>query len=239
MTKSLCCICLLLLCSNMASYAQNKWGLKLYQNSDYFALYYQTPVATSTGILYGPASRTNLKSLKRISIAATLENAHHYFHEFELMIPDVGRPAEKLSIPIVCTVSNNSNQKTVVNAFALRYEISKSFSRREKRANFKTGVGVTPFYIAFKSDPINERAEHAKRKFIGADFYVIPRLEYRLSKKFHLDLNAPINISEFRIENIFIKDQSVPVAMRKENVFAFNSFPHAFNMRLGLMYALN
>jgi hypothetical protein len=239
MKKIIYCICIFMLCSGFATLAQNQWGLKLYQNTDYFAFYYQTTAPSSPGIIYGPLSRTDMKSLKRISVAVTLQNDRHYFHELEFMIPDAGRPPEKLSIPIVCTVTDNSGQKTVVNAFALRYEISKSFTRRKGRLNFKTGIGVNPFYIVFNSDPLTASNYSAQRKFIGADFYIVPRLNYRLSKKFQFDLNIPINVSEFRIENTSTQNPALPLETREENVFAFNSFPRAFNMRLGLMYALN
>ena len=66
---------------------------------------------------------------------------------------------------------------------------------------------------------------------------IIPRVEYKLSRHFSVDLNVPVNVYNLRYGKMQIQNPSIPVAHQTSDAFYHLFFDHVYTIRLGVMYS--
>lgn len=126
----------------------------------------------------------------------------------------------------------------VFSSYSFRYELSKNFTNETKRLGFGIGGGINPYYVHIEYIPSTEAAFYSSTEFYGFVVNLTPRISYKLSNRFDIDLNVPIKIYDLRWEKIQVDNPAIPIRYQTfvdiDNIF----FENAYTMRLGVQYRL-
>lgn len=230
-------ICIAMAILNFAATAQEentkpaaKYQLKLY------GLF--SPYLESSNIQL-PNNRqvTYINSRHSLSptIALSVVNKKGDYHEVELTRASINEydnvtylnyGLNSFSIPISGAIVTESK-------LILRYEYIHLFLKG-KKFQPAIGVGAAPYLTAYRFTPKVTSIFPLKERIIGLQTFVIPRLTYHLNKRFVLDLNVPLNISEHQFAKRTSFDPTVPSAERNTNVSSNKVLEDVAYVRLGI-----
>lgn len=124
-------------------------------------------------------------------------------------------------------------------SYSLRYELSRTLTNKAKRLGFNVGVGINPYYVLVEYIPNVDNSYYSSTKLYGFVMNLIPRVKYKLSERFSVDLNMPFKIYDLRAERRTIKNPAIPVNQQTKIDYNNIFFESAYTFRLGLMYKLN
>ena len=160
-------------------------------------------------------------------------------HEVEFLIPEFSKPIEKFQFPMQYVVWKANNIESAATSHSIRYEIQKILPNNSERINFRYGVGINPYYVKIEYTPSTPNAYYTSLKYYGFALNVTPGLNYKLSRFFSIDLNAPLRIYNFQRENNRQDNPILPLRQQRRNYLNHLFFEPAYTIRLGLRYTPN
>ncbi|AYB30910.1 hypothetical protein [Chryseolinea soli] len=216
----------------VCSFGQKNFGIKIYQNTDFFETQYYNS---------GLNRRTKVDNVNfsRFSLALDMETKKGYTHEIELMIPELSKSLDNIQFPMNYKFREAEWLDGEATSYSLRYELSKTLTNKVKRFGFNLGLGINPYYVHVEYIPNIENAYHLSNKLYGFAVNAIPRVTYKLSPRFRLDLNVPLKIYDLRGEKTRIKNPNIPLRQQETTEHSNIFFESAYTIRLGIMYKLN
>ena len=214
------------------SYGQNKFAIKVYQNTDLFeAVYYEQRTDKLT--------KFNYLNFHRFSFALAITSKNNLMHELEILIPEITKSTDDIQFPMNYAFRKDITFDNKASSYSFRYGVSKSLTAQSARLAFDLGIGVNPYYVHIEYVPRVETTYYWSTKLYGMVFNIIPRVKYRLSDRFSIDLNMPLKIYDLRGEIDQVNNPSIPTRQQTtkdvDNIF----FEQAYTIRLGLMYDLS
>ena len=214
----------------ICSSGQSNFGVKVYQNTDFFKTRYL--------LFWGPNvfSEVEHVNFSRISLALGIYSKKDLNHEIEFMIPEVSRSLENLQYPMNYEIRRGTSFDSKGSSFSLRYELSKTLTKNDKRLAFSPGIGLNPYYVEIEYIPKDETTYYVSTTFYGFTVNITPRVTYMISKHFIIDLNVPFKIYDLRVEKYKVENPAIPIR-QQENTDVHNIFfETAYTIRLGVMY---
>lgn len=214
------------------SYGQHKFGIKIYQNTDiYKTQYYESGINKLTNF--------NNVNFNRLSLAIDIDTKNNFTHEIEFLIPEISKSTDDIQFPMSYEFIKDITFDGKASSYSLRYELSKTLTRASGRFAFNLGLGVNPYYVHIEYIPNVETAFYASTKLYGLALNMTPRIKYKLSERFSMDLNIPLKIYDFRGERNMVNNPAIPIRQQITNRFNNIFLENAYTIRLGLTYRLN
>jgi hypothetical protein len=215
----------------ISSFAQNKFGIKIYQNTDIFNTEYYWRNDRSTSV-------DNL-NFKRISLALEMHTKKGYVHEIEFLLPEISKELDNIQYPLKYKFKKDITLDSEGSAYSFRYELSKILTNETKPFSFEFGIGINPYYVDIEYIPNVETTYYSYEKLYGCALNMIPGIRYKVSQRFNIDLNVPLRIYELRGVEHHIKNPSIPIRQQTANGYSHIFFESAYTIRLGLGYIFN
>ncbi len=117
----------------------------------------------------------------------------------------------------------------------MRYEYVLQFRKaKNTRLVPALGFGYSGYYERQSYNPKTTIGFPVINTELGVRLFVVPRLNYFFSKKFYLDLNVPLCLSDISLQLYNIKDPALSVSAQKYGLVNFELFPKLMSMRLGV-----
>jgi len=222
----------LILLSVISSFGQKNVGIKIYQNTDLFeSQHYDSRSNTLT--------KVDHVNFGRFSLALDVETKKGYTHEIELFIPELSKSLDNIQFPAQYKFREGPTFEGQASSYALRYAVSKTLTNKASRLGFDLGLGINPYYVHIEYIPNVDWTYYVSTKLYGFALNGIPRVTYKLSQRFSVDLNVPLKIYDLRGERTLIKNPSIPknqqVTTDYNNIF----FESAYTIRFGVVCQLN
>ena len=214
------------------SFGQNNFGVKIYQNTDIFETqYYES----------GTREMTKVKNVNfnRITFAVNIDTKKGYTHEIEFLIPEISKPLENIQYPLNYEFRKDETFDGEASSYSFRYEVSKALTNKAKRFSFLLGAGINPYYVHIEYEPNVETTYYSSTQLYGFALNIIPRIRYKVSQRFSVDLNVPLKIYDLRGEKNKTKNPAIPIRQQTTNDYSNIFFETAYTLRFGLMYKLN
>lgn len=216
----------------MCSYGQQKFAIKVYQNTDLFEATYNEQRTDQL-------TKYNYLNFHRISVALAITSKNDLIHELEILMPEITKPTDDIQYPMNYAFRKDITFDSKASSYSFRYEVSKSLTAQSARFAFDLGLGINPYYVHIEYVPKVEATYYWSAKLYGMVFNIIPSVKYRLSNRFSIDLNMPLKIYDLRGERNQVDNPAIPKRQQTtkdvDNVF----FEQAYTIRLGLMYDLS
>jgi hypothetical protein len=223
----------LFISNTICSFGQKNFGIKIYQNTDIFVVQYYERRANEV-------EKFDKVNFTRVSLSVDIDTKNGYTHEIEFLIPEISKSFDKIQYPM-----NYEFQKKMqdfegqASSYSLRYELSKTLTDKAKRLGFNLGIGINPYYLLVEYIPNVGPRYYSSAKLYGFVLNMVPRIEYKLSPRFSIDLNVPLKIYDLRAEKYRVKNPSIPIRQQTTIDYSNIFFESAYTFRLGLMYKLS
>lgn len=203
--------------------------LKLYN----IASYADYPLLTSAK---NYPSYTRIKSTDIIhpAFAINFGNKAGNRHELELTSLAVKKFDNKtvLDSPLLITTNGSLVYETNI---AVRYEYIINLNKKAG-AKFVPAIGLaaSPYYTRYNYVPYVTSTYPVRETFIGLRTFVVPRINYNISKRIFLDLNIPVCITD--VQGSYHKEQNPTLSTDAQvrNTGNFDAVPKYFSLRLGV-----
>ena len=214
------------------SFGQNKFGVTIYQNTDIFETqYYESRTMEMT--------KVKNVNFNRITFAVDIDTKKGYTHEIEFLIPEISKPLENIQYPLKYEFRKDETFDGEASSYSFRYEVSKTLTNKAKRFSFLLGAGINPYYVHIEYEPNVETTYYSSTQLYGFALNVTPRIRYKVSQRFSVDLNVPLKIYDLRGEKNKTENPAIPIRQQTTNEYSNIFFENAYTIRLGLMYKLN
>ena len=214
------------------SFGQKNFGIKIYQNTDFFETQYDNREMNLS-------TKVDQVNFSRFSLAFDLEGKKGYTHEIELLVPEFSKSLDKIQFPMSYKFRDVPWLVGEVSSYSVRYELNKTLTNKDKRFGFNLGLGINPYYVHIEYVPKIENAYDLSTKLYGFVLNAVPRATYRLSQRFSMDLNVPLKIYDLRGEKKRIKNPNIPRNQQETTEHSSIFFESAYTVRVGVMYKLN
>lgn len=180
------------------------------------------------------AIQTSVSDYIQPSLAVSFGNKNHNYHELELSRISVRSTSVN---PMLQTSQANLPLGYRLNTthIAMRYEFIIPFIKR-KEALFVPAVGaaVMPYYSRYSLQPYSTADVPVTSSTLGAQTFIIPRLQVNLSKRVFIDANVPVCITDFGAKRNHIQDPTLPVNAQQYTIADVQFLPGVYTARLGL-----
>jgi hypothetical protein len=122
---------------------------------------------------------------------------------------------------------------------SLRYEYIFSLNKKENvKLMPAIGLGINPFFYQMNTQARISNVFPTNNVIVGTRIFLIPRLVYNLNKRFYLDVNTPINVSELNYQFQKVDNPSYNINERTSFTGNYYSFPAYFSGRIGLGFRI-
>ena len=206
----------------LCSYSQ-RVGIKIYQNTDFFET------------TYNQASSGQL-NFNRFSLAVDFHTKNSFLHEVEFFIPEITKSLDDLQYPMNYEFRKGDTFDGQGTSYSLRYELSKRLTNESNKFGFSLGAGINPYYVHLEYIPNVETTYYWSTRLYGFAVNLIPGINYKISKRFSVDLNVPLKIYDLRGEENKVHNPAIPIRQQETNDFDQIFFESAYTIRLGLEY---
>ncbi|HMG93724.1 MAG TPA: hypothetical protein VK589_26885 [Chryseolinea sp.] len=212
----------------ICSYSQT-FGVKVYQNTDFFKTIYNE----SSNNLVTSSEQVNFN---RISLAVDIHTKNGFLHEVEFFIPEISKSVDNIQYPMNYEFRKDATFDGEATSYSLRYELSKTLTNESNRFAFAIGAGINPYYVHIEYIPNVETTYYWSTKLYGFGLNLIPRINYKISRRFIIDLNVPLKIYDLRAEKNQVNNPAIPIRQQETEDLHHIFFESAYTIRLGLEY---
>lgn len=156
------------------------------------------------------------------SFAVMWKGKNHISHEVELAnfsAQKVDSSTQKQNTSLFF-----SGKKENLLFIALRYELMYRIGKDNARFSPIISVGIKPYMHYDNVNPYSSLLYPTRVWGVGAKFNVTPRLNVKLTEKWFLDFNVPINLFDQKIQGYTIKDPSASLNQQRNTHFNFAPF---------------
>jgi hypothetical protein len=216
-----------LMLATICSFAQSTIGIKVYHNTDIYKTEYSGSSTKQTSDHF---------NVNRFSLAVDIKNRKGFTHELELFVPEFSKTAGRLQYPMHYKLLLGYVFKEEGNTYSFRYELNKDVLTMSDKFALNLGLGINPYYVDV--DYISQVDTHYSRsyKFFGGVFNVVPRLNFKLSNHFSIDLNVPLKVYDLRYSERYIYNPTLPVRQQQSRDTEHIFLEGSYTIRLGLLY---
>ena len=130
-----------------------------------------------------------------------------------------------------------SNIYSVQNATfsgAYRLEYGKAINKTDAKCIFLLSGGIKPFVNYVVTQPNTSDVSPMRYLQVGLVGEIIPRLMFRLSPKFLLDVNAPIGLLNMDFNRFVADNPALPIDQRLNSITNFSTTLQNIGFRIGL-----
>lgn len=178
--------------------------------------------------------RTSVSDYIQPSLAVSFRNKDHNYHELELSRVSVRSTSVN---PTILTSQTSLPQGYRLNTthIALRYEFIIPFIKK-RQALFVPAIGaaVMPYYSRYSLKPYSTADVPVTSSTLGAQTFIIPRLQVNISKRVFIDANIPVCIADVGTKRINIQDPTLPSHAQQYSLADMQFLPKFYSARLGL-----
>ena len=157
-------------------------------------------------------------------------------HEIEFFIPEISKSLDDIQYPMNYEFRKDVTFDGEGTSYSLRYELSKTLTDESKRFGFAIGAGINPYYVHLEYIPNVETTYYWSTQLYGFALNFIPRINYKISRRFNIDLNVPLKIYDLRLEKNEVANPAIPIRQQNTNGSDHIFFESAYTIRLGLAY---
>jgi hypothetical protein len=222
----------LFISNTISCFGQKNFGIKIYQNTDIFEIQN-----------HGRGTNVTEKfvevNFSRVSLAVGIETKKGFTHEIEFWIPELSKSLDNIQYPMNYEFQKGTTFEGQASSYSLRYELSKTLTNKTKRLGFNLGMGINPYYVLVEYIPNVETRYYSSTKLYGFVLNMVPRIKYKLSHRFSIDLNLPLKIYDLRAEKYRVKNPAITIHQQTTIDYSNIFFESAYTFRLGLMYKLS
>jgi hypothetical protein len=211
------------------SIAQSTIAIKVYHNTDI----YKTRYKASGGVVQTSDDHFNMN---RFSLAIDVKTRNGFIHELELFVPEFSKTTDKLQYPMNYELLLSSGFEEEGNTYSFRYELSKQVLTMSDKFALNLGLGINPYYVAVDYRSQLEHQYSRSYKFYGGVFNIVPRLNFKLSNRFAVDLNVPLKIYDLRYSERRIDNPTLPIRQQTSKDTEHIFLEGSYTIRLGLLY---
>lgn len=223
-------VSLALLVAANVSFAQTL-GLKVYQNTDRYnvTVYnYETESTRDEEVL----------NFNRISMAFTWKGKSKWFQEVEVFIPEISKPFEDVNFPFEHEFREGYGLTSDVDAYSLRYEVSRSLLNLGNRFDFKLGMGINPYFVRTDYTPAISYMYSLYTTVTGASVNLTPRINFKITDRILLDLNFPFKVYDLSESMKRINNPSIPNEQQKSSHTSNTFFDSVYTVRFGVEFLI-
>lgn len=216
----------------ICSCGQKGIGIKIYQNTDIFEIQYYESIPNQV-------EKFDKGNFTRISLAVDIDTKKGYTHEIEFLIPEISKPYDNIQYPMNYELKKKMPDfEGQASSYSLRYELSRTLTAEAKKLALNLGIGINPYYVLVEYIPNIETRYYSSTKLYGFVMNIVPRVKYKLSQRFCIDLNVPLKLYDLRAEKYRVKNPAIPIHQQTNIEYSSIFFESAFTFRLGFMYKL-
>jgi hypothetical protein len=217
--------------SSLFSIGQEKFRIKIYQNTDLFDI-------TRTDYDVNPSITSSSQQTKfnRISIGLQIVSKKGLKHQIELMIPEISKQAGDSQLPFEYLLFKRRESNSSTTAISFRYEVNKSLYSF-KNFDLSLGLGLTPYYIFEECKSYSPDFFDRYQERYGASFNIVPCINYKLTNRFGLEISFPFTV--YNMQNIEFHLSNPVVPIRYQTVSGFDDmfFSKIYTFRFGVSYS--
>jgi hypothetical protein len=203
--------------------------LKVYQNSDYYESSFYSPMSQRL-ITEG------VYRFDRISLAWEFKpGKKKLLHQVELFVPQFESQTARIYYPMEQRYYA-TDYKHEATAFAFRYEVSKNLSDPTGKLNAYLGAGLNPYYTKLRAVPTSPSGAESYRQCFGAVVNAIALIDYKISKRFAVELSIPLKLYDFRTSHSQVSSPVVSIRQQTNTGSEHIFFERAYTVRAGLAY---
>lgn len=133
---------------------------------------------------------------------------------------------------------NDGQVITQTKSFAFRYEVNTTLLSLSKYVDLNLGVGLNPYRATIAYMPTVPIVYERLNRCEGATLNVTPRIVFKLSERFSVDVNIPLNVYTLYKKTDHIKNPNIPPAQQVETEWVSRFFPDTYTLRVGIMYLI-
>lgn len=180
------------------------------------------------------AIQTSVSDYVQPSVAVSFRNKSLNYHELELSRVSVRSTAVNPTIQ-TSQVSLPQGYRLNTTHIAMRYEYIMPFIKG-KQALFVPAVGaaVMPYYYRYALKPYSPADVPVTSGTLGAQTFIVPRLQVNVSKRIFIDANIPVCITDFGTKRNKIQDPTLPVNAQQYSIADVQFLPKVYSARLGV-----
>lgn len=227
-------IALLILLHGLVGWAQSsgrdqKYSLKLYNLS--------TIENLEDNSLMNQNTSTQVRRFLHPTIAFQWSTPKKNYHEIELsdwMIQQYDIRTEEVSDTIALT-ETVSGSNTTTSSISFRYEfIWNPRKPKSEKLRASLGFGIQPYFNAKHVSPVVSHSFPTSEMALGFRTQLIPRVTYSLSKKWYIEANIQIHLSNTDLKSTEVENPAFSPGQRKEQSLNLDLFPAYFSGRVGV-----
>jgi hypothetical protein len=228
------CLAFLLVILSLSAAAQQRWGIKVYHNTDLFDKNYYNEDTDE------PRDTRDLHT-DRFSIALQLQPTKTLSHEIEIFIPQINKLPEDVSFPINYEFRESEFLDTEADTYSVRYELIERISKKARPVTFHSGFGVNPYFVNIDYAPNlpNANIYNSYTRYFGFSFTIVPRVVVSLADRLKLDVDVPFRLYTLRIENYKTENPTVPSDRQKSQEVRHKLLESVYTVRVGLSFLMN
>ena len=213
-----------------------RYAIKLYNEVSYRESFDITS-SSSQGVFRRTHETTNYL---RPTFAFQWRNKRNNFHEIELNRFNIEKDySEDRKYDINGQHIVLDGYRTITTNISVRYEYIIQFGKRKNsRLVPALGLGVNPYYLRQNFIPLTSNIFPQINAEMGFRTFLLPRLSYYFSKRFYLDLNIPLCVTDFSLLHQVIRDPSLPEHLQKYRIVELEAFPKMISARVGLGFKI-
>jgi hypothetical protein len=204
--------------------------LKLIQNTDFFSRRYVSSFENSRS--------QNFINFSRFSLMINLRFKTTYSHELELFIPEISKSIYDIRLPFNLEFKEYDQLSSGISTYSFRYSFNfpiKTF----KNSSIYVGSGFNPYFVNERYSSTSSSVFSSTRKTVGISLNITPGFEYRLFRRFFLNLSIPLNIFHLDRQYEFIENPSLPLRNRKFISSRYKFLMNTYTFRIGLAYRMD
>ncbi len=129
-------VCVFVFASVISAHGQRTWGIRLYQNTDFFKVEQVNGNWTE---------KKNHSNFDRFSLAITVTGKKNLLHEFELFIPEFNKSVDDVRFPYPYSFDTEYTKDHKIDTYSMRYAITKMFGPSLGKLRAGVGAGLNPY----------------------------------------------------------------------------------------------
>ncbi len=180
------------------------------------------------------AIQTSVADYIQPSFAISFRNKRNNYHELELSRVSVRSTSVNPTIQTSQAILPQGYRLNTTHV-AMRYEFIVPFIKT-KQALFVPAVGaaVMPYYSRYALQPYSPADIPVTSSTLGAQTFIIPRLQVNVSKRVFIEANITVCLTDFGIKRNHIQDPTLPVNVQQYSVAEVRFLPEFYTARLGV-----
>jgi hypothetical protein len=207
-----------------ASLAQGKWGVRVYQNTDIFSVFYWVNSQS-------PEEESHV-SFSRFSGAAAY-SGRIYTHELELSVPQINGSSPQFAFPYKSRRVEESKNR--FSSYSIRYTIARNV-RISESFLFVFGAALNPYFTRSENIPQVETAFPVTYNAFGVSLNAVAGINIKATRSLSFIVDCPLKLFDYYHEIREVRNPAIPVRQQKTPSDETKFIMSAFTLRLGASY---